>query len=213
MYDSEAAHAYLQRKTYDMNGYSTAANKYFAKGELEPSVFNEQCGWVDFPDDLDRTEYQREFKNGEFHFADKYVVNHKQDNIIKFVPRQPGVFKILVQQPELDEALHGDDQTPFDIELGLYEPASRRFLAQSMNRHLTTPQGTKVKLENAALSLTIESQYIGKPLYVFFRALNFTDTEGESHRDKAGCLTLYIESEFRTQDNECGRYSQLQPNS
>jgi hypothetical protein len=44
---------------------------------FEPTIFNEECGWVDFPDNLDRIEYMREFTGGEFHLADLYVVNHK----------------------------------------------------------------------------------------------------------------------------------------
>ena len=96
MYNSEAAHAFLTRRKYETHGYSTAANKYFKAGELEPTIFNEECGWVDFPDDLDRTEYSREFKEGEFHIADLYVVNHRQDNIIKYIPRSAGVLKVLL---------------------------------------------------------------------------------------------------------------------
>ena len=44
---------------------------------LEPTFFNKECGWVDFPDNLDRTEFMKEFGSGEFHSADTYVVNHK----------------------------------------------------------------------------------------------------------------------------------------
>lgn len=95
IYDQEASNTYLTRRKYNQ-GYSTAAKKYFPHGILEASVFNEECGWVDFPDDLDRIEFSREFKEGEFHFSDIYVVNHKQDNIMKFVPRSHGVFKILL---------------------------------------------------------------------------------------------------------------------
>jgi hypothetical protein len=40
-----------------MNGYSTKAAKVFPHGALEPRIFNEECGWVDLPDNLDRLEY------------------------------------------------------------------------------------------------------------------------------------------------------------
>jgi len=38
----------------------------------------------------------REFNFGEFHIADVYVVNHKQDNVVKFVPKHKGVFKMMI---------------------------------------------------------------------------------------------------------------------
>jgi hypothetical protein len=77
IYDSDAVHAYLSRRKYEEQVYSTTASKYFAPGSLEPTVFNEECGWVDFPDDLDRAELSREFSHGDFHIADLYVVNHR----------------------------------------------------------------------------------------------------------------------------------------
>ena len=84
IYNNEAAHAFLARRQYNEHGYSKSAAQYFSEGDLEPTVFNEECGWVDFPDNLDRIEFAKEFSSGEFHFADLYVSNHKQDNIIKF---------------------------------------------------------------------------------------------------------------------------------
>lgn len=43
-----------------------------------------------------------------------------------------------------------------------------------MNRHMLLPSGTGAKLEYAALSFDVADDHIDKPLYVFFRALNFT---------------------------------------
>jgi hypothetical protein len=86
MYNSERAHAFLARRRYNLDGYSTAAMQYFSPGDLEPTIFNEECGWVDYPDSLDRVEFMREYSTGDVHFADLYVVNHKQDNMIKFKP-------------------------------------------------------------------------------------------------------------------------------
>jgi hypothetical protein len=97
IYDPEVVHEFLGRRKYNEHGYSTVAQQYFSQDALEPTIFNEECGWADFPDDLDRIEFSREFGAGEFHFADLYVVNHKQDNIIKFKPRSTGTFKFLVQ--------------------------------------------------------------------------------------------------------------------
>ena len=59
IYDPEETHAFLSRRRYDEHGYSTVATRYFKQGELEPTVFNEECGWVDFPDDLDKIEFAR----------------------------------------------------------------------------------------------------------------------------------------------------------
>ena len=97
IYDSSAVHAFLSRRKYEgEHGYATSAAKYFPAGALEPTVFNEECGWVDFPDDLYRVELGIEFSGSELHIADMYVVNHRQDNIMKVVPRSAGVLKILV---------------------------------------------------------------------------------------------------------------------
>jgi hypothetical protein len=82
IYDPRAIHDFLQRSHYDLNGYSTKAAKAFPHGSLEPKIFNEECGWVDLPDDLSRLEYGKEFGSSEFHIADVYTVNHKQDNIM-----------------------------------------------------------------------------------------------------------------------------------
>ena len=108
IYDPELVHSFLARRRYSEHGYSSAAAQYFSEGTLEPSVFNSECGWVDYPDDFDRIEFSKEFTDGEFHIADYYVVNHQQDNIIKFKPRSPGVVKLLVQQPEIEELLAGE---------------------------------------------------------------------------------------------------------
>jgi hypothetical protein len=211
MYDEEAVHAYLSRRKYDESGYTTAASKYFAPGELEPTVFNEECGWVDFPDDLDRAELSREFSHGEFHIADQYVVNHRQDNIMKFVPRASGVLKVLVQQPEAEEELAGNAEAPFDVEVGIYDPTARRFLKTGMNRHLVLPGGSAAKLEYAALSFEVEAEQAQKPLYVFFRALNFTEGGGtqSGSSGREGCLALYLEVEFQASSGDCGHYPSL----
>lgn len=160
IYDSEAAHAFLSRRRYEEHGYSTSASKYFPAGALEPTVFNEECGWVDFPDDLDRAELAREFGQGELHIAELYVVNHRQDNIMKLVPRSTGILKVLVQQPEAEEELAGDAEAPFDVEVGVYDPRSQRFLASSMNRHLILPTGLEAKLEYAALTFEVGHEHL-----------------------------------------------------
>jgi hypothetical protein len=196
IYDTKTTRAFLERKRYHEHGYSTSVSRYFAPGTLEPQVFNEECAWVDYPDDLGRIEFMREFSTGDIHFADLYVVNHKQDNVIKFKPTTPGVFKILLQQPETEELLGGDAEAPFDLEIGIYDPRGEKFLASSMNRHLELPRGIEAKLEYAALSFEVTKDHLADPLYIFFRALNFTD-DGAGHKAAEGCLALYMEAEFR----------------
>jgi len=172
------------------------SERYFPGGSLEPSIFNEECGWADFPDNFDRTEFMREFSSGDFHVADVYVVNHKQDNVIKFLPRTKGHLKILLQQPESDQVFAGAAEAAFDLEIGVYDPAEQRFLKSSMNSHLRLGSGTPAKLEQASLYFEVEEEHLKKPLYIFFRALNFTD-DGTGHRANEGCLTLFLEAEYR----------------
>jgi len=179
IYDPEATHSFLSRRRYNEHGYSTVAAQYFKESELEPSLFNEECAWVDFPDDFDRVEFGREFSDGSFHIADLYVVNHKQDNIAKIRAPGPGTFKILIQQPEVEEELAGETDTAFDIEIGIYDPLKKKFIKSSMNRHLLLSGGRPAKLEYAHLTLDIDHGYAERPLFVFFRALNFSD---ESHQ-------------------------------
>jgi len=71
-----------------------------------------------------------------------------------------------------------------------------------MNRHLELPGGRPAKLEYAALSLEVTKEHLSNPLYIFFRALNFTD-DGQGHKAAEGCLAIYMEAEFRPQANEC----------
>jgi hypothetical protein len=65
-----------------------------------------------------------------------------------------------------------------------------------MNRHLELPRGIEAKLEYAALSFEVTKDHLADPLYIFFRALNFTD-DGAGHKAAEGCLALYMEAEFR----------------
>lgn len=151
IYDPKQIHEFLNRNHYELNGYSTKAERIFPKGQLEPSIFNEECGWVDYPDDLDRIEYMREFNTGEFHVADIYTVNHKQDNVMRFVPKELGVIKVLAQQPEEKLA----SEPTYDIEIGIYDSTKKRFVAQGMNSHYRLPSGQSLKLEQASVSFEI----------------------------------------------------------
>ena len=201
IYDTEGNHLFLQRRRYNTHGYSSSAAQYFSQDDLEPSIFNEECGWVDFPDDLDRIEFVREFTDGELHVSDLYVVNHRQDNLIKFKPRNTGVFRFLAQQPELDELVSAGYDGAFDLEVGLYDPAAEKFVASAMNRHLELPRGNRLKMEYAALSFEVKEEHLWKPLYIFFRALNFTEDFDGDHTE--GCLALYLEIEFRSAAYDC----------
>jgi len=51
----------------------------------------------------------------------------------------------------------------------------------------------------------VNKEHLEKPLYIFFRALNFTDEDGAGHKDREGCLALYIELEFKANGGECAR--------
>jgi len=161
---------------------------------------------------LDRIEFSREFGAGEFHFADLYVVNHKQDNIIKFKPRSTGTFKFLVQQPEEEEAINGEPEAPFDLEVGVYDPSEQKFLSSGMNRHLSLSGDRHIKLEYAQVHFEVGTQHLNRPLYVFFRALNFTD-DGAGHRASEGCLALFIEAEFREDSGKCKNNHALVPST
>lgn len=66
-----------------------------------------------------------------------------------------------------------------------------------MNSHYRLPAGTTIKMEHATLSYEVPESLVGKNLYVFFRALNFTDEDGANHRKSDGCLALFMEIEFR----------------
>lgn len=212
IYNTEMQHSFLSRQRYDEHGYSTVAERYFPEDALEPSIFNEECGWVDYPDSFDRTELMREFSSGDFHIADTYVVNHKQDNVVKFKPRTQGHLKILLQQPETQTVSQGPAEAFFDLEIGIYDPHKKSFIQSSMNSHLRLSSGTPAKLEYAALSFKVLEEHLDKPLYIFFRALNFTD-DGTGHAAAEGCLTLYMEAEFKQSMQSCRSDPHLQQSS
>ena len=69
-----------------------------------------------------------------------------------------------------------------------------------MNRHLELPGGMPAKLEYASLSFEVTKEHLSNPLFVFFRALNFTEGDN-GHKATEGCLAIYIEAEFRPQAN------------
>jgi hypothetical protein len=93
--------------------------------------------------------------------------------------------------------LAGNAESTFDIEVGIYDPEAKKFLASAMNRHLTLPNGRTGKLEYASLTFETREEHLSRPLYIFFRALNFTDDDGEGHKAMDGCLALFLEAEFR----------------
>lgn len=119
---------------------------------------------------------------------------------------------MLVQQPELNELLAGDTETSFDLEVGIYDPTEKVFVKSAMNTHLELAGGIPAKLEYAAASFEVKQDHVGKPLYIFFRALNFSE-EGQEHKSTEGCLTLFIEAEFRTEMNDCNHHQLLKPSN
>jgi hypothetical protein len=88
------------------------------------------------------------------------------------------------------------------------------FLVSGMNRKMMLSRDTPVKLEYAEVSLEITEEKLNKPLYVFFRALNFTDDEDRGHKQSEGCLALYLEAEFNAhpeQAKHCNDDERLEP--
>jgi len=71
-----------------------------------------------------------------------------------------------------------------------------------MNRHLVLSGGRPAKLEYTSLAFEVGHEHLDGPLYVFFRALNYTDND-EAHRATEGCLALFIEAEFNPIGTEC----------
>jgi len=123
---------------------------------------------------------------------------------MKFKPRAPGLLRVLVQQPEAEELLAGEAEATFDLEVGVYDPVDQKFVAAAMNRHLELSGGRPAKLEYAAVTFEVTKDLVekGHPVYVFFRALNFSD-DGTGHKAAEGCLTLFIEAEFRPDAGDC----------
>lgn len=81
-----------------------------------------------------------------------------------------------------------------------------------MNSHLRLSSGTPAKLEHTSLSFEVEDEHVKKPLYIFFRALNFSD-DGTGHRAAEGCMTLFLEAEYRARRSECLHDSELRPST
>ena len=98
------------------------------------------------------------------------------------------------------------------MEIGVYDPSERRFVQSSMNSHLRLGSGTPAKLEHASLSFEVEEEHLKKSLYIFFRALNFSD-DGSGHRAGEGCLTLFLEAEYRAHRSECRHDPALSPST
>lgn len=78
----------------------------------------------------------------------------------------------------------------------------------AMNRHLLLSNNLPVKLEYASLTYQVEERDVGKSFYVFFRALNFTEEQGNE-----GCSTLFIEAEFAPFTPQCLHNPELSPST
>ena len=72
-----------------------------------------------------------------------------------------------------------------------------------MNSHYRLPAGRTLKMEHATLSYEVPPKQVGKNMYVFVRALNFTDEDGANHESSDGCLALFMEIEFRAGKTHC----------
>jgi len=81
-----------------------------------------------------------------------------------------------------------------------------------MNSHLRLSSGTPVKLEYTSLSFKVLEEHLQRNLYIFFRALNYTD-DGTGHKAGEGCSTLYVEAEFRQSEPVCRNDPNLHPSN
>lgn len=52
---------------------------------------------------------------GDFHIADVFMVNHDEDNIIEWTPRNKGLFKIMVKQPEVEDPIEAEESMTIEI--------------------------------------------------------------------------------------------------
>lgn len=82
-----------------------------------------------------------------------------------------------------------------------------------MNSHYRLPAGRTIKMEHATLSYEVPEGLVGQNLYVFVRALNFTDEDGANHINSDGCLALFMEIEYRANKTACNNDPQLLPNT
>jgi len=78
--------------------------------------------------------------------------------------------------------MSGSGEAAFDLEIGVYDPEAKKFLESGMNRKMMLSGQRAIKLEYAEISFEVTEERKEKPLYIFFRALNFTDDDGEGHK-------------------------------
>ena len=71
---------------------------------------------------------------------------------MKFKPKQEGLLKVFLQQPESDYLHTGPAEAAFDLEIVIYNPKAKKFIASSMNTHLRLSRGLPAKLEHAFLN-------------------------------------------------------------
>ncbi|CDW81429.1 laminin subunit alpha-like [Stylonychia lemnae] len=190
---------HLQRRKYRQDGYQKDKQDY-SFSEIAEGIHKEQCPVSNYPRNLNRIEFLGEF-GGDMHLADFYSVNHDKDNVIQLTPKKPGVLKVLIQQPELQELTYSNEN--FDIEIGLYDPATDKFLASTMNHKLEFRENKNYrngKLDYSWLHYQFESQHIGKLFYVTFRAVNFSVSIDQYLSE---CETVYIELQFAEQEHKC----------
>ena len=123
------------------------------------------------------------------------MTNHDADNVIEFTPRSKGTFKILVKQPELEQAQNTDEN--FAIEIGVTKSDGTSFL-KSVSNHQIDLKGQigMTSLDFTQLSFEVQAKLVDEPLLIFFRGTNFThDNAGQ---ETPQCQLLYIEIEFRS---------------
>ena len=72
--------------------------------------------------------------SGEFHIADIFTVNHDEDNVIEFTPRSKGLFKIMLKQPEKENAIDSDDS--MHLEVGIVKQDGTGAMRNTANHYI-----------------------------------------------------------------------------
>jgi hypothetical protein len=63
----------------------------------------------------------------------------------------------------------------YDIEIGIYDKVSKKFLATAVNSKIDMQVGGIDKLDFATLSWEVPVEMVGKEVLIVFRAVNFTN--------------------------------------
>ena len=147
---------------------------------------------------MNQISNHRQFKTGDFHLADVYVVNHDDDNVIEFTPRNTGFFKIMLKQPEREMATAAEET--MHLEIGVARADGLGEMHSKTNHKLKVSERHEpVVLDFSVLEFEIDKSLVNQKLLVYFRSVRRT------HESRVGgaefCAELFIEIEFRSFEN------------